>query len=248
MRERGWTDLTTNLTGLTGLRLPEQLPGLAAGWGALDRQLLPSLLHESTHHWCFLSPLGFSLSHLQFQAWANILTLDGQDDDQSDEANFRRFRVDDCISRIQLVLEVLRPISEGLALFAEFDASSPPHSRVQAPPFELLMTLYSPRPKTTDEVDRMHGQFYQFLAQQRVGDQMLKRKANVLGSTLCDSDGYLLGYMFVRGAWTVAAAKNPAVRHDTDLWLRYVKSFFFDDFHGSSELAGAEPGSGWRPP
>lgn len=238
MEARSWTDLITNGTSLPGLQLKKHLPGLVRGWGAVDRSLLPSLLHESTHHWCFMSALGSSLSALQMHAWECALLLDRCDRPLDDDTELLRLRIDDCVSCIELMLAALRPISEGLALFAEFDASSPEHSDVHAPQFELLMTLYAPRPKTANDVDRTHGNFYRLLARERVGQPMLRRKLNVLGSSLGDSDGYLLGYLFVRAAWTFAATRGLPILHDTDLWLRYVKSFFFDDSHWATLLLG----------
>ena len=87
--------------------------------GHLPPAILPTFLHEFMHHWCFHSPVGQALaaSFLEGRQFAVVSSSCGDLDHDSDDYwnaahDLLRFRVANAL---------LRPFSEGMALFAEHD-------------------------------------------------------------------------------------------------------------------------------
>jgi hypothetical protein len=135
--DRSWTDLITNMTQLSAVRVDQDFDALM-GWGSLPPQLLPGFLHELTHHWCFLSPVGFALATLQLRARRSGVLLSSGHGDRDELSN--RLFAD--LARYETVSTMLRPLAEGLALFAEFDAMTGPESSVISLPGQLASVFY----------------------------------------------------------------------------------------------------------
>ena len=70
---RSWTDPVSNLMLLHQLDLRSALARLRDR-EALPQDALPSFLHESTHHWCFDSPVGLTLSLVTLRRGAGLDT------------------------------------------------------------------------------------------------------------------------------------------------------------------------------
>ena len=115
---RSFTDPLTNTTLLSGQDLPELLAALVEG--GLPKRMAPTLIHEATHHWCLLSPLGHALSMVQLRAARLAMTaFDGRGEPVSDDLVWEVF---DAWIRHDMLLAWLRPLLEGLAIFMEADA------------------------------------------------------------------------------------------------------------------------------
>jgi hypothetical protein len=61
---RSLTDYITNQTVLSSTELKDALPRLLQPEESLPLSILPTFLHEATHHWCFSSQVGTTLSLL----------------------------------------------------------------------------------------------------------------------------------------------------------------------------------------
>lgn len=223
---RSWTDLVTNLVFLSDVRLDKNLEQLT-GWGTMPEELLPPFLHEATHHWCFLSPVGFTLASLQLQARRRaLLLLNEQEHDRRSELEFGL--LEDLI-RFETASAYLRPLAEGLALFAEFDAMTKTESSVFSLPLEMASyffgywNLYQPKFGPTALLTNA-------LRFMRLDKRCIQRKVSLLGYPLAyTGGGYLPGYLAVRSLWLQAASRDGRLLNETDLALMYMRSFFFDD-------------------
>ena len=225
--DRSWTDLITNLTHLSAARVDEDFDALM-GWGSLPPKLLPGFLHELTHHWCFLSPVGFTLATLQLRARrACYLLAKGTGDTV---ALSERLWVD--LSRYETVTTMLRPLAEGLALFAEFDAMSGSNSEILSTPSELTGAFffnYGDFDPTAPLV-MMFDSHRAPLMKMRGDYECFRRKRALLQQPLNTADGgYLPGYLTVRTLWLHLARVDSRLLTETDLAMTYLRSFFYDD-------------------
>src|SRR5260370_14841734 len=106
---------------------------VAAARRRLDPEVLPTLLHEVCHHWCFHSPVAAAVSVAHLNATRVLAAPRTPTFD--DEIHVARL-----YARAQALSVLLRPIAEGLALFAEFDAL-PGRSRIQTKPMTFVMMM-----------------------------------------------------------------------------------------------------------
>ncbi|ALG06402.1 hypothetical protein AOZ06_05210 [Kibdelosporangium phytohabitans] len=141
---------------------------------------------------------------------------------------------------------ILRPLAEGLALFAEFDVNTV-KSTILTTPLKSTISLFSGRapgilgqddmgaglmPLVSAQADELAISLpiIAKLRQVRLSEAGIKRKVNVLASTVSDSsDVYLLGYLGVKGMWRTLRQKSARLYTETDLTLAYLKGFFYED-------------------
>ncbi|MEV6560789.1 hypothetical protein AB0M22_34065 [Nocardia sp. NPDC051756] len=231
---RSWTDLSSNLTHLGAVRLADHLDELLhPGKGSADLTL--GCLHEFTHHWCFHSAVGFAITGLQYRMTRAALSGDARAVDriQRDAVAYRT------------VTAVLRPLIEGLALFAEFDANSV-RSPMATAPMLAAINLFSGRaphilgPTADGDLAPLVGDHAATLAMSlpisahlrmiRVSDAGIRRKVNVLATGLAeDRDGYLVGYLGVKSMWRDLRRRCHRLYTETDLVLAVLRGFFFED-------------------
>src|SRR5437667_214835 len=111
---RSFTDPVTNWTLISGVDLDRHLAGMMqAGRYPID------FLHELVHHWCFHTPVGLALALLQLRARRRAVLLAGE---QDNHLGFDTWDVLDDTVRYETAITLMRPLAEGLALYAEFDA------------------------------------------------------------------------------------------------------------------------------
>jgi hypothetical protein len=221
LEEGSWTDPVTNYTLLppTG---PFDFRSL------LQRELYnfklwPTFLHEATHHWCFSSPVGTALALIKLRALrqAHLLPLHHHGDrDRLLDA------IADDLMRYEAAIDILRPLAEGLALFAEFDAT-PGHAETLSPLMHTFTTLMAANlaPKNTDVLDTTR----QLLSDMR--SELLPRKANLLARPFSyDGGGYLPGYLAIKVIWRwMTQHRGHNIAFDTDFFLNYIRAYFYDD-------------------
>jgi hypothetical protein len=226
---RSWTDLITNVT-LLGDAQVDDVPQLL-GWFEGPDKLLPAFLHEATHHWCFNSPVGYALSmlHLRMERHAVLyVQADGTDARLADSV------LEDA-NRYETAVAFLRPLAEGLALFAEFDGVTRSKSAVFSTPLEFASSFFASPNVASAALEHRREDFvpamtHGFIVRVRLSDAMLRRKVSVLGQPLnCAGEAYLPGYLIVRSLWQDIARRIPLLLNETDLFLMYLRSFFFDD-------------------
>ena len=222
---RGSTDHTTNVTVLPDLPI-EDLPRLLR-LGESPERLLPSFLHEATHHWCFESSVGTALAVLQLRIHRAAVMFE-----ESRETQLTH-ELAEALNRYETALAFLHPLDEGMALFAEFDIISRPESRVWSQPLEHAAVFFQqPRLSPT----KVSGELFttawaqDVLQKMRLGPATLDRKVNVLGQPLsCHGDAYLSGYLLVRQLWIEATRNDWRLASETDLFLMYLRSFLYED-------------------
>jgi hypothetical protein len=180
---------------------------------------LPAFLHEATHHWCFDSAVGLSLALLWVRTFRDLLMWNA-DVPGAEEALIRS---KSRLFKYELASRLLRPLLEGLALFAEFDAF-PGSAQFASIPLMWAWMLYaeSPRDFQTDVKD--------ILIASRLSARTVRRKTNVLASAfaVANGDGYLPGYLSVRSS-SMIIMEASARLVDADFYLSYMKEFFFED-------------------
>ncbi|MFG2022147.1 hypothetical protein [Streptomyces sp. NPDC048825] len=148
--------------------------------------------------------------------------------------------VHDDVIRIQVALALLRPLAEGLALFAEFDAISRIQSEVWSPlPYSVALNFAGrERLAQGPHVEPFNIMLIagELLSRVRSSPLALSRKASMLGSPLKTgspltrgSGGYLLGYLTVKSLWRHLLTQDFRLFAETDLSLMYMRSFFYDD-------------------
>lgn len=226
------TDLFTNYMRL-GLLTHGSDPRPWLGLSPAPMGDMPVFLHELTHHWTFLTPVNFAIAALTARARISAVRYMFGDEVTSDPL------VD--IAAARSAMHLLRPINEGLALFAEFDATTRRRSRVQSLVLDGMLACFSP-PSDWDFPDSFpEGLRSTYVAagstrRLRLSSAALEKKASLLLRPLDPSlDPYLLGYLSVKSLWRTGCRSVPVFASETDLFLMYLRSFLFED----ASLVGA---------
>lgn len=188
--------------------------------------LLADVIHEAVHHWCLNTPVGGALALAREQLLEAILS----------EGSVRLGAA--LYYRQTYLMELLRPVMEGLACFAEFDAY-PSIANLRVDP--LLWTSIMAHPDT--EFSRQGGQageadhiIRETLRELRGDEATARRKDNLLTQPLnpINSGGYLTGYLLVKGL-RARVHKRTRLAEDSELWLAFLRAYFLYDI----ELAQA---------
>ena len=225
MRSRAWIDPITNIIRPHGVSLRRDIRGFVLGpWPA---HAVQPFVHEFTHHWCFHSAIGLALALLRFRSLRRL-------PESNQESNARLF---DEMLTVDSMLEIIRPISEGLALFAEYDMS-PGASSVISTPLQWTAIALSERSKLTDLSRPEMGQCMEQLLSLRLTPPSLRRKMGFLSRSLSEVDEvYFEGYMTVKRLYLDLSQIAPALA-DPDLFLSYLRSYLFEDYGMVTILAG----------
>lgn len=206
-------DLHRDLRALLTLKYPERF--------------LPSFLHEGTHHACFLTPVGTALALLRLRAFRRATELR-----KTPEAG--HFDLLEDVLRQEATMELLRPLSEGLACFSELD-SIPGNSNVITTPMRSTFFNFGGNDHEfkTEEIVREKGiGFFLFslLYRGRLDPDFTQRRENVLAGRFgAKGGGYLSGYMAVKKLWAEAREKFDRP-YDAELFSMYLRSYFYDDY------------------
>lgn len=224
---RSSTDPVTNWTLISGTQLDTDVRMLVTG--RYPSRLFPEFLHEIVHHWCFHSSVGATLAYLQLRARRRALPLMRADTKPS-IASDASYEVWDDILRYETAITLMRPLAEGLALFAEFDIM-PGDSDVSSLPLEWAIRNFA-IPSQEEIEGGPKAVLQALLLQHRVSKEFCKRKSNLLvQSFTTDNGGYLPGYLLVKNLWHTMIYDQKCSRFaDKDLFLSYVRSFFYEDF------------------
>jgi hypothetical protein len=234
--ERAFTDLVTNATTFTDFDLPKDLTTILPP-SAIPPAACPALLHESVHHWCFMTPVGAALSALivRSQMLALQWSLDGRDETAS-AAYMAHLSAEG-------MMALLRPLAEGMALFAEYDVMPYPQTPVISTPMSWIYVLFA-RP-TLEELEKSYGRSLMYhLSDQRLSERVMRRKADLLLQPLATSrGGYLPGYLSVKGLWREAFSRCAKL-HDADLFYSFLRRYIYGDYGLVRQLLEPEGGVG----
>ncbi|MBI3867375.1 MAG: hypothetical protein HY299_02505 [Verrucomicrobia bacterium] len=188
-----------------------------------------SFIHEATHHWCFISPVGTALSFLFLSAAKRTLrALAKRNDSLLNQA------LDD-LCAFDIAVRFLRPLNEGLAQFAEYDVRPSETADLASPP--LLATLghlFNMRARLGDrDADHWREKSYAFqddLTRWRVSQRSIDRKCELLLQPLeADRSAYLLGYLTVKQLWKNAIRFYDELR-SADVFLILIRKLIFADY------------------
>ena len=171
--------------------------------------VLANFLHEWTHRWCFQSLVGSALALLRMRAACR---------------EFRDRSAFDDYVRCMTASTILEPVAEGLALFAEFD-TYPGRSPWLSQTLVTSLMLFAPAIKTDDKPMLPIEALLQTL---RRDPLLLERKAGIYARPADVLDPYLVGYLSVRSLWCQMATACSEL-NDRDLFLSYLRSYFYDD-------------------
>src|SRR5262245_46005415 len=147
---RSWTDVFTNHTFIGPLHPVLGVEDILNG--RIPPFALPHFLHEATHHTCLGSPVGLGLAVLEQQA--RDLAESGS---RKDLSAARMYHL-----RVEMLLAMYRPLFEGVALFAEFDAS-PGASRVTTLPMILAVDMFLRETAAGKSAEAIFGQLFGLL-------------------------------------------------------------------------------------
>ena len=191
----------------------------------LPEVFLPSFLHEATHFWCGSTYLGISLALLEMRVQREWLTQ-----------TYTRDRLIRDVAVVDSVNKLLRPLFEGMALFAEFDAD-PGEASIFAMPGFWAGMIFTPLdevgPTESELVEPakwMTRKIVSTLNGYRFGQTALRRKIDTLMQPLSgDPNFYLCGYLSVKQLWHNAGHCTKSLR-DGDLFLCFLRDWIFQDW------------------
>jgi hypothetical protein len=201
------------------MRLDRNLAEWEAGNSSL--RVLSDFMHELTHYQCMYSIVGNSLTLL----WLRSTRV-------SDGRSLEQKAAD--VAKVVAFQTLMRPWLEGMAMFAEFDAT-PGNSEI----ISKLMTETirhfirgedGPWSKALTDPEQRDGAICTWLANYRFSPVLIRRKADFLLSPLSTHEGgYLAGYLCVR-AFQERCASVSDLGLDTDFVLTYLAHLLMDDF------------------
>lgn len=226
---RAWTDLISNVTTLRP-PAPEDDPRPWLGWGEAGADELSVFLHEATHHWCFTSPVAFTIAGLVLRARMNVVRyVNGEHDVETAIIND--------LVRTETAVALLRPFAEGLALFAEFDAITRARSKALSPILQSLFQFFVAPQRAADLMNELPPELAntvavaEVLGALRTNPETIERKASLLLKPFAAAaGGYLPGYLAVKSLWRAALPKHPRLAGETDTFLMFLRSFLYDDW------------------
>jgi len=225
---RSYTNPGSNLVVLAHIHQDDIIPLVEGRLGAIK---LPEVMHEYTHHSCLRSPVGYALSllHLMSQRAAWVMN------ERKDVVSTNTFA--ELVGRYYAAAIVLRPLFEGIALFAEFDVWPARRSDIVSRPMSLAMlfgTLFYPSELAVEILS---------MKLQMARTELVEKKADLFSSAFGSQEGgYLPGYALVRAMWREAVSRDEFFA-DPDAFLTYLMEVVFGSYSLVSLLLDLPKGS-----
>ena len=195
----------------------------------LPIDMFSSFIHEATHHWCFVSPVGTALALLYLSVAKNALRWIVHDDESGLEQGL------DDLCTFDVAVSWLRPLSEGLAQFAEYDVVPPTHESLMSPPlFAALNHLFHlpqrlARGGRNDPAPILYA-LADDISRWRLSRQTIDRKSELLLQPVrAQGSAYLLGYLTVKQLWRNAGRFYRELR-DADVFMMFLRKLVFGDY------------------
>ena len=207
-------------------------------------------MHEATHHATFVRPIISAFARQRLSAQMNALLIEFHigSDEATEELDAARKELVRLCDRQDLFLEMLRPISEGLAQFAEFysfRSRSYMHTSVNAGVqwffgvdvgSEIEAQIREEARAEADE-DSLGARISEartiqpILEYRSSEDAMLRLKA-LYSLPMSSSIGgtYLAGLLAIRRLYFASRSRIGRFWLDSDLFLAYAIDFFYKDY------------------
>jgi hypothetical protein len=197
--------------------------GKALADGTLSDDLLWPIMHELTHHSSLQSPVGMSLAALAVSHTSVVGAV-------AEDAELLVGPAKDMVF-YAAANTLLKPLMEGLSLFAEFDAVSGnvPIATWATQVASMLFCgdkLVKAVLAGKDPCSPLKAKIEAL----RLLPGTIARKRDLLRRGLQDPDGYLLGYLLIKMIWVDQTARNKTWRN-TDMFLMFINDYFFSDFN-----------------
>lgn len=186
---------------------------------------LPQVLHELTHQWCFDTVVGRTVTYLLFRAQREAVLGDPHG------------RVWREASRAELIQQILLPLAEGMALFAEHDLY-PGSVECTARPLLACAPVVADLSELSDPEKRANifDNLSRKIFSARMRPVHWDRKASLFLEPLTShSSPYGLGYLAVK-ALQVQGAQRDERLGDSDLFLQVLHGYFYEDWDLVGEL------------
>jgi hypothetical protein len=215
-----FVELVSNSLVLSGIELESDLAQIFAKPGFFPYDRLFALIHESAHRYCFLMPVGNAISACFLESTRAHMVGDAK-------------RSKEAFARYKIVVHALRPIAEGIALYAEFDAF-PGSSRAAISPVltDALQLFSEALPEHLKrEEHTCSDRLKTLLTVYRSLDIFANRREAVIGqSCIDDADGYLAGYILVKNyRLHLLDRQTHDSLFDTDFYFQLIANYFYAD-------------------
>jgi hypothetical protein len=205
----------SNLAILDRIDLSDDLMRIIEG--RMDALRLPEVLHEFTHHSCLKSPVGTAVGLLNMLCQRMAWNMNELRNDRA-AGKFMQY-----FARYHALTVAIRPLSEGIAQFAEYDMLPSPIEIRSLPMIFALLTATRYYGSAIEE-DILRTKLWLARA------EAIEKKASLLSSSFRSAGGgYLLGYTLVRSTWAIAARNDPFFA-DADAFLTYLMEVAFGDY------------------
>lgn len=153
-------------------------------------------------------------------------------------------RVHDDVVRLEVATELFRPLAEGLAGFAEYDAVSRFSSRAWSPLPVAVAWHFGGRERFDAQAERGYVEPFsttmiasRLLHEARLSESAVAEKAALFRAPFRSAGGgQLPGYLAVKSMWRNLFRRDPRLYGESDLVLAYLRSFFFEDLDLAAEL------------
>ena len=131
--------------------------------------------------------------------------------------------------RFEFAQKLLRPMAEGLALFAQYDVEPHPKTKIISRPMSWAYNLFT-RPEEDESARKLFRPLLAALRRMRLTDASVKSKANLFLEPLkASAGGYLPGYLTVKGLWRLARRVTPRF-DDPDLFYTFLQRYIYRDY------------------
>jgi hypothetical protein len=199
--------------------------------GSMPVEHLNVVLHETAHFSAFNTPVGLAMAALTA---SHTLSPASFLMDQAAAAGPSQGAI------LTAILDpYLTPLAEGLAVFAEFDVL--PGSSAVISTVCSASAVLAGRGRLLEEaragrVCSISDAVALALRESRISHDTLVRKEELYRRPLDLTDGYLLGYLWIKALWLILKSRCAAFS-DTDFFLSFVTDYFFYDFKLASLLS-----------
>ncbi|HXB95510.1 MAG TPA: hypothetical protein VNU70_10140, partial [Puia sp.] len=233
-----WVELFSNRafvrnldnTTLNNIFLGQQFP----------HQIFFSFVHEATHHWCFSTRLGTAAFVLKMRAYLAAREIVDRDFGASsvedmmpeDECQRLSLGISKDYTRYCFVEKMLQPITEGLAVFAEYD--SYPTDSEDIPSFLAFASLmFSGIPRTAylkTDLPKFEKAYRDFLIEKRVlsNDGVVKKADLLMEGLSLERRPYLVGYLFIKSVQQGLILLDEKFA-DPNLFMQWIRNYFYND-------------------
>ena len=227
--DKSWADVFSNLTFIKNAN-SQSLSNIFLG-GNIPSELYFPFVHEATHHWTYLSGVGSCMHLFLLRSYFGSKEINKDKESNKESASDAPWDVLSDYLRFDALNKFYEPLSEGLALFAEYDSYA---TNTEAIPLHLLKACFMFSGKnyaganiTIAEREKIYNRF--LLGKRIYSDQALDRKVDLLTSSFdLEKSPYLIGYLTLKTIQAELIAISTKFL-DSNLFMYCIREHFFND-------------------